>query len=66
MAAIFFLFLGAKKLPKNPVLESEVTSSDGLEARGGTAEGGRGRPVFGSTCVGFDALFRSLTIAIAC
>ena len=63
IAAIFFLFLGAKKLPKKPELLSEgCKSRDGLAARGGTA-GGRGRPVLGSTCVGLA--FRSLTIAIA-
>lgn len=65
MAAIFFLFLGAKKLPKNPVLLSGGRSSDGLAARGGAC-GGRGLPVFGSTWVGFAALCLSLTIAIAC
>ena len=51
MAAIFFLFFG-----KKPVPLSDVISSDGLEARGGTAEGGSGLPVFGSTCVGLAAL----------
>ena len=61
MAAIFFLFLVVKKLPKKPEL-SDGRSSEGLAARGGTA-GGRGLPVFGSTCVGL--LVRSLTIAIA-
>lgn len=65
MAAIFFLFLGAKKLPKKPEPFSGGRSSDGLAARGGTADGGRGLPVFGSTCVGLLALCRSLTIAIA-
>ena len=61
IAAIFFLFFGAKKLPKKPEL-SAGRSNDGLAARGGTA-GGRGRPVLGSTWVGLA--FRSLTIAIA-
>lgn len=65
MAAIFFLFLGAKKLPKKPVLFSGCKSNDGLAARGGTC-GGSGLPVFGSTWVGLAALCRSLTIAIAC
>lgn len=64
MAAIFFLFLGAKKLPKKPELLSGGGSSDGLAARGG-ADGGRGLPVFGSTWVGLLALCLSLTIAIA-
>lgn len=55
IAAIFFLFFGAKKLPKNPVLSGGM-SSDGLDALGGMAEGGNGFPVFGSTCVGLFAL----------
>lgn len=62
IAAIFFLFLGAKKLPKKPALSPAGRSSDGLAARGGTA-GGRGLPVLGSTWTGFAV--RSLTIAIA-
>ena len=66
IAAIFFLFFPAKKLPKKPVPPSDPTSSDGLAARGGPAEGCNGFPVFGSTCVGLAALCRSLTIAIAC
>jgi hypothetical protein len=48
IAAIFFLFFEAKKLPKNPELLSVVVgivSNEGLEARGG----GSGLPVFGST-----------------
>ena len=65
IAAIFFLFFGAKKLPKNPELDSEGKSKEGLDARGGTADGGRGLPVFGSTWVGLEALCRSLTIAMA-
>ena len=65
MAAIFFLFLGAKKLPKKPELLFSRTSSEGLEARGGT-DGGRGLPVFGSTWTGLLGLCRSLTIAMAC
>lgn len=65
MAAAFFLFLGAKKLPKNPLLLlSDSESRDGLAARGGT-DGGSTLPVFGSTCCGLLALCRSLTIAIA-
>ena len=66
IAAIFFLFFPAKKLPKKPVPPSDPISSDGLAARGGPAEGCNGFPVFGSTCVGLAALCRSLTIAIAC
>lgn len=62
IAAIFFLFFGAKKLPKKPELPSDGKSSEGLAARGGTA-GGRGLPVFGSTWVGL--VLRSWTIAIA-
>lgn len=64
MAAIFFLFLDAQKLPKNPeplFSVAATASTDGLFARGG-----RGLPVFGSTCVGLLACWRSLTIAIAC
>ena len=49
MAAIFFLFFEAKKLPKKPLLPS--VSRLGLTGRGGTA-GGRGLPVFGSTWTG--------------
>jgi hypothetical protein len=46
IAAIFFLFLDAQKLPKNPelLLSAGETSTEGLLARGG-----RGLPVFGST-----------------
>lgn len=62
IAAIFFLFLVEKKLPKNP--DPSFKSIEGLDARGGTL-GGSGRPVFGSTCVGLVAFVRSLTIAIA-
>ena len=65
MAAIFFLFLAVKKLPKKPELFSPGRSIEGLAARGGTAEDGNGRPVFGSTCVGLLAFERSLTIAMA-
>lgn len=65
IAAIFFLFFGAKKLPKKPVPESGCRSSEGLDARGGIADAGSGFPVLGSTCVGLFALCRSLTIAIA-
>lgn len=64
MAAIFFLFFEAKKLPKKPPFPSDMASIEGLAARGGTV-GGKGLPVLGSTCVGFAALCRSLTIAIA-
>ena len=64
MAAIFFLFFEEKKLPKNPD-PSDERSIDGLEALGGTADAGIGRPVFGSTWVGLLALERSLTMAIA-
>ena len=62
IAAIFFLFLGAKKLPKKLALLSDGWSSEGLAARGGTA-GGSGRPVLGSTWTGLAVL--SLTMAIA-
>ena len=49
MAAIFFLFLLAKKEPKNPSFGSEPSTGKlGDAARGGT-DGGRGLPVFGST-----------------
>lgn len=54
MAAIFFLFLETKKLPKKP--EPESGGKSGLADRGGIADGGSGFPVFGSTCVGFAAL----------
>lgn len=49
MAAIFFLFLLAKKLPKKPEVPSlPSVDNDGLDERGGTV-GGRGLPVLGST-----------------
>src|SRR6202012_4295484 len=66
MLAIFFLFLPWKKLPKKP--PDSPPSNPGLGALGGTAEAGRGLPVFGSTCVGRFAggLCFSWTIAIAC
>lgn len=64
IAAIFFLFFDEKKLPKKPD-PSDERSNDGLEALGGAADAGIGRPVFGSTCVGLFALERSLTMAIA-
>lgn len=64
IAAIFFLFFDAKKLPKKPPLVSDMESRDGLAARG-TADGGKGFPVLGSTWVGLLAAFRSLTMAIA-
>lgn len=63
MAAIFFLFFDEKKLPKNP--DPSERSIDGLEALGGAADPGIGRPVFGSTCVGLFEFARSCTIAIA-
>jgi hypothetical protein len=65
IAAIFFLFFDAKKLPKKPPLPSGKISIVGLALPVIAAEGGRGLPVFGSTCVGFDCACRSLTIAIA-
>ena len=66
MAAASFFFFGAKKLPKNPEFPPSITASnDGLWARGGIADAGRGLPVFGSTWTGLVALWRSLTIAIA-
>lgn len=65
IAAIFFLFFCAKKLPKKPEPPSADKSSDGLDDLGGAAPGGSGLPVFGSTGVGLPALCRSLTIAIA-
>ena len=64
IAAIFFLFFETKKLPKKP--EPESGGRSGLADLGGTADAGRGLPVLGSTCVGFAALCRSLTIAMAC
>lgn len=66
MAAIFFLFLLAKKLPKKPAdVSVPSVESEGLAARGGMAEGGNGLPVLGSTCVGLAAWRRSFTIAMA-
>jgi hypothetical protein len=65
IAAIFFLLRPAKKLPKKPPSPSFMTSRTGLAARSGLAKG-RGLPVFGSTCTGFDGECFSLTIAIAC
>lgn len=64
IAAIFFLFFETKKLPKNP--EPESGGRSGLADLGGIADAGSGFPVLGSTCVGFAALCRSFTIAIAC
>ena len=64
IAAIFFLFFDAKKLPKKPPFPSGNTSNVGL-ALPVVADGGRGLPVLGSTCVGFACACRSLTIAIA-
>lgn len=65
MAAAFFLFLAAKKLPKKPELELPSASGiAGLAARAGV-EAGRGLPVLGSTWTGFAGLYRSFTIAIA-
>jgi len=64
IAAAFFLFFGAKKLPKKPVFPSFSKSMLGLCARGGT-DGGRAFPVFGSTWTGLLALWRSLTMAMA-
>lgn len=63
IAAIFFLFFDTKKLPKKP--EPESGGISGLADLGGIADAGRGLPVLGSTCVGFAALCRSLTIAMA-
>jgi hypothetical protein len=61
MAAIFFLFFEAQKLPKNPVLPlSWLLSTVGLLARWA-----KGFPVLGSTCVGLLALWRSFTMVIA-
>lgn len=66
IAAIFFLlFFDEKKLPKKPGLESPRSRLGLADRCGIVAEGGRGFPVFGSTCVGFDAFCRSLMIAIA-
>ena len=64
MAASFFLFLLAKKLPKNPP-ELSLNYALGLTGRGGTADAGKGFPVLGSTWVGLAELWRSLTIAMA-
>jgi len=66
IAASFFLFLLAKKLPKKPPLSADVPSSEGLADLGGTVDAGKGFPVLGSTCTGRAAMARSLTIAIAC
>lgn len=69
MAAAFFLFLAAKKLPKKPEFESPprlLSAMVGLAARPGPgAVAASGFPVLGSTCTGFVGLYRSLTIAIA-
>ncbi len=45
IAAIFFLFFEAKKLPKNPPLASFILSSVGLAARTGVDDAGIGLPV---------------------
>ena len=65
MAAAFFLFLAAKKLPKKPELLSPLTSSEGLAERTGVEDAGRGLPVLGSTWTGLAELYRSFTMAIA-
>src|SRR5271163_2068899 len=65
IAAIFFLFLAAKKDPKKPSLDSEPSVGRLGEFDLGGTDGGRGLPVFGSTCVGLLALWRSLTMAMA-
>ena len=66
MAAAFFLFLAAKKLPKKPELPSgSPAKSVGLAARAGVAAA-RGLPVLGSTWTGRAGLCFSLTIAMAC
>ena len=52
MAAAFFLFFDAQKLPKKPVLGSLIESIVGLALPApapAPAEGGKGLPVFGST-----------------
>lgn len=66
IAAAFFLFLAAKKLPKKPELAPSGSGTVGLAARAGVADAGSGLPVLGSTCTGFDGLCRSFTIAMAC
>lgn len=48
MAAAFFLFFAAKKLPKKPELLPSPSDMDGLAARAGV-DAARGLPVFGST-----------------
>lgn len=67
MAAAFFLFLAAKKLPKKPPLpepSSFAPPSVGLAARAGVLAG-RGFPVLGSTWTGRVGLCFSLTMAMA-
>ena len=66
MAAIFFLFFEAKKLPKKPPFCSPFASKVGLAVRAGVADCGMGFPVLGSTWTGFAAFWRSLTMAMAC
>lgn len=66
IAAAFFLFLAAKKLPKKPALPVPSTSgTGGLLARAGVLDCGRGLPLLGSTWTGLAGLYRSLTIAMA-
>lgn len=67
MAAAFFLFFAAKKLPKKPEFESfkPLSTSVGLAARAGVVLAGKGFPVLGSTWTGLVGLCRSFTIAIA-
>lgn len=62
IAAIFFLFLLAKKLPKNPPFSGFGSRLWGF---GESLPPGSGFPVFGSTCTGFAAVCFSFTIAIA-
>lgn len=67
MAAAFFLFLAAKKLPKKPPLPPpSISGTVGLAARAGVPPCGKALPVLGSTWTVFGGLYRSFTIAMAC
>jgi len=56
IAASFFLFLLAKKLPKKPLPAESTPSSVGVAGRAGTDEAGMGLPVLGSTWMGRAAM----------
>lgn len=63
IAAIRFLFLEAKKLPKKPEFSGVVSKDWGFG--GACWDRGIGFPDFGSTCTGFEEFLDSFTMAMA-